>query len=100
MSLSDRFNTGYDARKENDNVLSVKYTVHGSPSYLAFDFMARVMIARTGSSDGGLNVTPFSELDRDMLIAMRDKLVSLKGDPPELPPEAPATQSPVRKFNL
>lgn len=100
MSLSDRFNNGYEARKENDNVLSIKYGVYGSNTYLAFDFMARVMVARTGSSDGGLNVTPFAELDRDMLIAMRDKLVALKGNPPELPPEAPAAQPAQKKFNL
>ncbi|MEZ0225147.1 MAG: hypothetical protein ACAH83_11380 [Alphaproteobacteria bacterium] len=100
MSLSDRFNNGYDARKENDNVLSVKYTVHGSPTYLAFDFMARVMVARTGSSDGGVNITPFSVLDREMLVEMRDKLVALKGEPPELPPEAPAAQASQKKFNL
>jgi hypothetical protein len=100
MSLSDRFNNGYNAQKENDNVLSIKYTVQGGNTYLIFDFMARVMIARTGSSDGGVNVTPFSALDRGALIEMRDKLIALKGNPPELPPEAAGAQAPARKFNL
>lgn len=100
MSLSDHFNNGYHAQKENNNVLSIKYTVHGSPTYLIFDFMARVMMTRTGSSDGGVNVMPFSALDRETLIAMRDRLVELKGNPPELPPEAPAAQAQPRKFNL
>ena len=100
MPLTPRFNESYRASRESDNVLVVRYTIGGNTTYLAFDFMARIMLARTGSGDGGLNVTPFSQLDRDMLIEMRDKLVELKGNPPELPPEAPGAQAPSRKFNL
>ncbi|TAL28959.1 MAG: hypothetical protein EPN97_13965 [Alphaproteobacteria bacterium] len=100
MSLSDRFNNGYNAQKENDNVLSIRYEVRGCPTYLIFDFMARVMMTRTGSSDGGVNVIPFSSLDRGTLIEMRDKLIDLKGNPPELPPEAPVAQAAQKKFNL
>jgi hypothetical protein len=44
--------------------------------------------------------TPFSQMDREVLVLMRDKLIELGGQPPELPPEAPATQAPARKFNL
>lgn len=91
MALADQFNSNYAAKKENDYVLSLYYSSRGGSTYINFDFMTRTMSARTGSSDGGLCVTPFAQLDRDMLITMRDTLVELGGKPPELAGEAPAT---------
>ena len=101
MSLKDQFNDKYTVRKDNDYVLSLWYSSQGGYVYTAFDFMTRTMITRSGSSDGGLVVTPFSQLDRDMLINMRDTLAELGGKPPELPAETPASLSaPAKKFNL
>lgn len=100
MSLKDQFNSKYNARKENDYVLCLYYNSQGGSTYISMDFMTRTMVTRSGSSDGGLVVIPFSQLDRDMLINMRDTLVELDGKPPELPAEAPSTASPARKFNL
>jgi hypothetical protein len=99
MGLSGYFNTSYKAAKENDNVLRVSYTVGGNSAYLIYDFLARVMFSRTGSSDGGHFVTPFSQLDRESLVEMHDQLVALGGKPPPLPAE-PATGATVKKFNL
>lgn len=101
MSASDEFNAnGYRAAKINGYVLGIQYpSGAGSTTYLTFDFMARVLIVRTGSSDGGAAVKSFAELDRESLISMRDKLVQLGGKPPELPPETPAS-APLKKLNL
>lgn len=102
MSLSDEFNANdYRTQKINGYVLGVQYTNGGgSTTYLTYDFLARVMIVRTGSSDGGTAVTPFSLLDRESLISLRDQLMHLGGKPPELPQEAPAAQAVAKKLNL
>jgi hypothetical protein len=100
MPLTPRFNDQYKATKENDNVLCVTYSTRGMTSYLVYDFMARVMIVRTGSSEGGGHVTPFSQLDRETLVEMREKLIDLKGNPPELPAAAPVTGKPGNGLNL
>lgn len=97
MSLSDDFNRGYSPHKENDSVLRISYAslMH------YYDFSARmVTTVYDGYNKGGVAVTPFAEVDRETLISMRDKLVELKGNPPELPPETPVVQSPAKKFNL
>ncbi len=102
MSLSAAFGKGgYTVKKETDAVLSVQYKAGGYDNQLLYDFVARILITRTkGHGDGGLCVTPFAQLDRETLIDMRDKLIELKGNPPELPPEAPATQALAKKLNL
>jgi hypothetical protein len=102
MTASDDFNAnGYRTEKINGFVLGVQYGCgNGNTTYMTYDFMARVMIARTGSSDGGTVVKPFAELDRDALISLRDRLIALDGKPPELPPEAPATAAMPKKLNL
>lgn len=101
MGLTADFNSSYRAVKENDYVLSVRYEVAGYDTILAYDFKARVMVMRTDShGDGGAVVTPFSQLDRDTLVEFREKLLELKGNPPELPPEKPLTGKPGTSFNL
>lgn len=100
MPLTPRFNQQYAATKENDNVLCVTYSARGSSNYLIYDFMARVMIVRTGSSDGGGHVVPFAQLDRESLVEMREKLIELKGNPPELPDTQPVTGKPGNGLNL
>ncbi|TAL28961.1 MAG: hypothetical protein EPN97_13975 [Alphaproteobacteria bacterium] len=98
MPLKVDFNKDYVAVKDADAVLSVRYNAGGYGNNLIYDFNARVMISR--ASNGGVSVTPFSQLDRETLVEMRDKLVELRGNPPELPPEAPAAQPSAKKFNL
>jgi hypothetical protein len=100
MSLSAEFNNFYSAEKLGNAVLGVTYPIGGGYWVTnAYDFAGRVMISRT-SGDGAFAVTPFSQLDRETLITMRDKLIDLRGNPPELPPEFPAVQAPSKKFNL
>ncbi len=89
MELKDAFNSQYDARLTNSYVLDLYYSSRAGSVYMAVDFLTRTMITRTGSSDGGLVVTPFSQLDREVLVALHDKLVELGGKPPALAPEAP-----------
>lgn len=98
--MKDQFNNQYMARKENDYVLCLYYGAQGGSTYMAFDFLTRTMVTRNGSSDGGLCVTPFSQLDRDMLINLRDTLVELKGNPPELPAEENFIKASPKKFSL
>lgn len=100
MPLSDAFNNSYKADRLGDVVLGVTYAL-GSGYYVTnvYDFAGRVMISRA-NGDGAFAVTPFSQLDREALIMMRDQLVELQGNPPALPPEAPTASAPVKKFNL
>jgi hypothetical protein len=99
-SLSQQFNDRYRATKQNDCVLLVEYEMGGGCCELGFDFMTRLLVARTFSGAGALNITPFSNLDRDVLITMRDKLIDLGGKPPELPTEAPASQATTKRLRL
>jgi hypothetical protein len=100
LSLADQFNGQYTARKSNDYVLDLYYSVHAGSTYISFDFMTRAMFTRNGHGDGGIVVTPFSQLDRDMLINMRDTLIELGGKPPELAPEPSTLTLSGKKFNL
>lgn len=101
MELGDAFNSKSKPQVTNSTpfTLDIYYENRAGSVYQSFDFMTRVMMVRTGSSDGGMNVTPFSQLDRDVIVAARDKLVTLGGTPPELPPEAPTLNKPVRGLN-
>ncbi|MBL8712062.1 MAG: hypothetical protein JNM12_04115 [Alphaproteobacteria bacterium] len=100
MDVKAAFNEQYKATMANAYVLD---TTFYSPTlghiYQTFDFMARTLISGRSSSSAGFTVTPFSQLDRDVLITMRDKLVELGGSPPDLAPEAPALNKPVRGLN-
>lgn len=98
MDLKDKFNNGYEAKKSTPYVLDIRFGNSAGTNYLMFDFMTRTMLARTGSSESGLTIIPFSQLDREMLVAMRDKLKELGGDPPELPAETPANPGNTRQL--
>lgn len=90
MPLTDTFNRSHSAQKINESVVQVS---NGVFNYY-YDFTLRVVTTGNGAN------TPFSQMDRDTLIMVRDQLVALGGKPPELPPEAPVNQAPARKFNL
>ncbi len=100
MSLKDKFNNRYTARKDNEFVLSLYYSAQGGSTYISFDFLTRTMVTRNSYGDAGLVVTPFAQLDRDMLIDMRDTLVDMGGTPPELGPDPSAAPAQPRKLNL
>ncbi|HYD18494.1 MAG TPA: hypothetical protein VEF76_08455 [Patescibacteria group bacterium] len=91
MALDVDFNdssTNY-GRKINDFVLGVSYPLYpgsSATSYYQYDFVARIMTARTGASEGGAVITPFSALDGDSLEALRQRLIDLGGKPPALGP--------------
>jgi hypothetical protein len=81
-SLSEAFSRIY-ARRLSPAILQVD----GPRQSFNYDFVLRIMY---GSSD---SITPFSQIDREVLVAARDKLIALGGHPPELTPEAPAPQA-------
>lgn len=86
MSIAEHFNDkNYELRKESDQVISCYISMRAGTIYTTYDFAARVMYARTGSSDGGLSVTPFDQLDRESITFFHDKLVELGGKPAPLP---------------
>lgn len=91
LPLTDAFNK-INAVMEN----AVTLRVYNGGIYAYYDFAQRV---RMSSVTGSHVVTPFSELDRDVLVAARDKLVELGGQPPQLQPEAPTLNKPVRGLN-
>lgn len=100
MPIKSAFNEQYNAVMANDYVLDVSFNSSNlSYIYQTFDFMSRTLVTGRSSSSAGFNVTPFSQLDRDMLITMRDKLVELGGNPPELPTEAATLNKPARGLN-
>jgi len=85
--IAEHFNeTNYALRKASDQVLAVTINVPSVSSvYTIYDFTARVMYARTGSSEGGLTVTPFDQMDRESVGFFHQKLQDLGGNPPPLP---------------
>ncbi len=91
MPLTEAFNRDFDAQKINNSLLRV----FNGFSYYYYDFGQRMILGSNGEM-----ISRFAQADRDVLIAARDRLVELKGNPPELPPETPATQAPARKLNL
>ena len=48
---------------------------------LRYDFLSRLLLT---SNSNGVNTTPFSQLDPEVLEFMRDKLIELGGKPPAL----------------
>ncbi len=87
MALAEEFNDNNYGRKVNDFVLSISYGITPTSSlntYYQYDFMARIMTTRTNGSDGGIVVTPFSQLDSESLENLRNRLVDLGGKPPPL----------------
>jgi hypothetical protein len=83
MSLTEELNESYgdNAKKVNEAVLAIEY---GSPRItLTYDFNARVMVTR-GWYQAPPTVTPFSSLDPESLVAMRERLEKLGGHPPKV----------------
>lgn len=90
LSLKDAF-AHVNSVMEN----AVTLRVHNAGIYSYYDFAQRQRTAHTNP----VLITPFAELDRDVLTAARDKLVELGGRPPQLPPEASTLNKPVRGLN-
>lgn len=93
-SLSESFNTDYSALLVNSNVLRVSY---GRTQY-DYDFTARLVLVKDFEGTTKMAVFPFSALDAEVVVAMRDKLVQLGGKPPALPVMQTAQPAP-RKLN-
>jgi len=84
MKLSDDFNKDYNATMNSKGALGLRMSTGGGTNYMVYDFNLRFLTVRTGSSEGGAVVIPFADLDPDSLEALRDKLIELGGNPPEL----------------
>lgn len=92
-SLRDSF-ANANAHKEAPYVLRMN---NGSV-YTYYDFMQRMVFVHI---TGGHTMTPFSQLDHEVLEAAREQLIKMGGKPPALPdvqPASPAAPQP-RKFN-
>jgi hypothetical protein len=100
MSLTAAFNDDYPAEMANSYVLVVQYDVAGYNQVMAYDFKARVMTLRTDDyAEAGVRILPFSQLDRDSLVEMREQLIELGGNPPPLPAEPNTLNKPARGLN-
>ncbi len=97
MSLSEEFNSTHQPKMFNTQVLRIGY---GDQTFF-YDFQQRLMttLYTYGSGLGGVTTTPFSQMDREVLVEMRDKLVEMGGTPKELAPEGPTLNKPVRGLN-
>lgn len=95
-SLKDAFNGNHTTSKYGDSVLQA---TSGKINHF-YDFTARVLVTRADwGNDYNVNTTPFSQLDRDTLVAARDRLVELGGTPPALPAEPNTLNKPQRGLN-
>ncbi len=85
--------------KDNDVQLLVKQPGIYYESSFRYNFMTRMLVYSSGvyNETSGAGVAPFSQLDPEMLAAMRDKLIELGGKPPALPASDSAPFSPIRK---
>jgi hypothetical protein len=87
MALSEAFNKSCSAEKKADAVIEV---TSGAFIY-RFDFIMRQQLC--WELNCGYNTisspVPFSQLDRELLETVRNKLIDLGGHPPELPGEWP-----------
>ncbi|HYD18490.1 MAG TPA: hypothetical protein VEF76_08435 [Patescibacteria group bacterium] len=93
MSLSASFNQSHSPSRISDSVLALSYDYQ---KYF-YDFELRLLTTVFRySQTGGVTTPPFSQLDRETLVDMRDKLVELGGKPRDLPPEAPTLHKPQR----
>ncbi|HYD18492.1 MAG TPA: hypothetical protein VEF76_08445 [Patescibacteria group bacterium] len=91
-SIKDSFND-MSLSKQRSAVLAVSNGV----TTVFYDFAQRLVMNTT--TGGYYNLTPFSQFDRETLVALRDRLVDLGGNPPELPAE-PATALPRQARGL
>jgi hypothetical protein len=92
MTLIEKFSSdNRSLSKESDCILQI-YLGGNISHYIKYDFLARIAIFSSGSSDGGANAIPFSQLDRESLEFFRAKLIEKGGKPPELP-DALATET-------
>lgn len=67
-------------------------------TFMNYDFLNRVLIVEKRAPNiVTVATTPFSQLDREVLEAMRGKLVELGGNPPPLPEGKPVFISPDKK---
>jgi hypothetical protein len=90
LSLKDAF-AHVNSVMEN----AVTLRVYNAGIYSYYDFAQRQRTVHTTPT----LVTPFADLDREVLVAARDKLVELGGQPPQLPPEANTLNKPVKGLN-
>ena len=84
MTLKDAFNSrDYTYSRIGDNIL---YVDAGTVDY-RYELAMRVVT---------MSAIPFTQLDRDTLSEMRDRLVDLGGKPPALPADTPPQHAPQR----
>ncbi|MDI1228225.1 MAG: hypothetical protein PSY14_11125 [bacterium] len=90
LSLKDAFSY---VNGTMENPVTLRAYTGGIYNY--YDFAQRLRVTN------GQNpiIVPFTEIDRDVLVAARDKLVELGGQPPQLAPEANALNKPLRGLN-
>lgn len=77
--------SSYELSKCGTHILTTSFYNGSARIYTSYDFAARMVFSTTGESGSSVSVTPFSEVDRETLENFRDKLIELKGQPPELP---------------
>ncbi len=77
--------------KNSSYALSVFYD---NGPCITYDFLNRMMITTYGSE---MKFVLFKDLDREILEAMRDKLIELGGTPPAMPETDPRPDTKINK---
>lgn len=89
LSLAEQFNaSSCYAEKISGHTVNI---VSDDFNY-RYDFMTRTMMSWNTSTGYiyGIGTLPFSAFDREWLDVVRNKLIDLGGNPPDLPRETPA----------
>lgn len=90
-SFNEEFNAVSDKiafTKESEVSLAQHMRIRYCDVTLVYDFAHRLLITATSGKSDHAQVTPFSELDPEVLVEMRNKLIALDGKPPSLPENA------------
>lgn len=101
MSFSEEFNSVSDQiafTKESPVSLGQHIRARYCDLMLVYDFAHRLLITATSGKSDHAQVTPFSQLDPEVLEALHAKLVDLGGNPPTLP-SVDGQRSLIRKNN-
>jgi hypothetical protein len=94
MAIVEKFSgSGYYAEKSNDYTLRLYQSGSSPYVYVRYDFLQRMLFVSGGSSDGGTNAIPFSQLDRESLEFFHAMLIEKGGKPPALPDATPKETS-------
>lgn len=81
------------------HTLKKSYYMEGLYTHVIYDFMERIRIIRFDDNKTPAQITPFRDLDRDLVEALHEKLRTINPDAPSLPGDEPPSIKKTSPFN-